>query len=241
HAGRRPRKDLGADAGDRGKRGLARTARGGRAGRSSDPRCAPRGARGCRARGHDRARRARERAGLGARAPIDVSLISPVLPWNVPAADTRIGNEVALTPTIGGDRTMSVKLNKEDCILFSGAAQGAESAFGAAAERHGVEEVNFTFDGHSDARSRGIRVLTSAELKRGDVSLAYVSRLMHRDYRESPLFRKVLQTIWHQVNNGQEIYVVGHILEDDTVKGGTGWGAEFAKLCNKPLLVFDQE
>ena len=26
-----------------------------------------------------------------------------------------------------------------------------------------------------------------------------------------------------------------------TVKGGTGWGAEFAKICNKPLLVFDQE
>ena len=60
-------------------------------------------------------------------------------------------------------------------------AQGAESAFGAAAERHGVEEVNFTFDGHSDARSRGIlRVLTTAELKRGDVSLAYVSRLSPR-------------------------------------------------------------
>jgi hypothetical protein len=24
------------------------------------------------------------------------------------------------------------------------------------------------------------------------------------------------------------------------VKGGTGWGAEFAKLCHKPLYVFDQ-
>ena len=24
------------------------------------------------------------------------------------------------------------------------------------------------------------------------------------------------------------------------MKGGTGWGAEFAKLCNKPLYVFDQ-
>ena len=23
--------------------------------------------------------------------------------------------------------------------------------------------------------------------------------------------------------------------------GGTGWGAEFAKLCNKPLFVFDQD
>ena len=25
------------------------------------------------------------------------------------------------------------------------------------------------------------------------------------------------------------------------MRGGTGWGAEFAKLCNKPLFVFDQE
>jgi hypothetical protein len=132
-------------------------------------------------------------------------------------------------------------MQPENCILFSGAANGAEAAFGAAAERHGIEEVNFTFAGHNDARTRGIRVLTQAELKRGDVSLAYVSRLMHREFRDTPLFRKVLQSIWHQVNNGQEIYVVGHILEDDTVKGGTGWGAEFAKLCNKPLFVFDQD
>jgi len=129
----------------------------------------------------------------------------------------------------------------ENCVLFSGAANGAESEFGAAAERRGIEEVNFTFAGHNDARQRGIRVLTSEELQQGDVSLAYVSRLMHRKYRDTVLFKKVLQSIWHQVNNGQEIYVVGKILEDETVKGGTGWGAEFAKICNKPLYVFDQD
>ena len=132
-------------------------------------------------------------------------------------------------------------MKREDCILFSGAATGAESAFGEAAERHNIEEVNFTFEGHKDARTRGIRVLTHLELKQGDVSLAYVSRLMNRTFTDTPLFRKVLQSIWHQVNNGQEVYVVGHILKDGTVKGGTGWAAEFAKLCNKPLYVFDQE
>ena len=51
----------------------------------------------------------------------------------------------------------------------------------------------------------------------------------------------MLQTLWYQVNNGQEIYVIGAILDDGTVRGGTGWGAEFAKLCNKPLHVFDQD
>ncbi len=132
-------------------------------------------------------------------------------------------------------------MKAEECILFSGAANGAEAAFGAAAERHGVAEVNFTFDGHNDARTRGIRVLTAPELKQGDVSLSYVSRLMHREYRDTRLFRRVLQSIWHQVNSGFEVFVVGRILEDGTVKGGTGWGAEFAKLCNKPLFVFDQD
>ncbi len=73
------------------------------------------------------------------------------------------------------------------------------------------------------------------------MSLQYVSNLMHRTYPDTPLFKKVLQSIWHQVNSGQEIYVVGRILDDGTVKGGTGWGAEFAKLCNKPLHVFDQD
>ena len=132
-------------------------------------------------------------------------------------------------------------MKPDECVLFSGAANGAEAEFGATAERRGVEEVNFTFEGHRDARTRGIRVLTHEELQHGDVSLAYVSRLMHRNYPDTPLFKKVLQSIWHQINHGQEIYVVGKVQDDCTVKGGTGWGAEFAKLCNKPLFVFDQD
>ena len=88
---------------------------------------------------------------------------------------------------------------------------------------------------------RGVRVLTHAELKQDDVSLTYVSRLMNRTFPDTLSFRKILQVIWHHINNGQEVYVVGQILKDGTVKGGTGWGAEFAKLCNKPLFVFDQE
>ena len=132
-------------------------------------------------------------------------------------------------------------MNASDCILFSGGAPGAEAAFGACAEHYGIEEVNFTFEGHKIDRHRGVRVLNHEELLAGDVSLEYVSRLMHRRYTEGPTIRKVLQSLWYQVNNGQEIYVIGSILEDGTVKGGTGWGAEFAKLCNKPLSVFDQD
>ena len=132
-------------------------------------------------------------------------------------------------------------LDKNECILFSGAANGTEEEFGTNAEKYGIEEVNFTFSGHQDRRTRGLRVLNHEELKQGDFSLTYLSNLMHRKYPNTPTFRKILQTIWFQINNSQEIYVIGKILDDNTVKGGTGWGAEFAKLCNKPLFVFDQE
>ena len=123
-----------------------------------------------------------------------------------------------------------------DCILFSGGAPGAEAAFGECAERHGVEEVNFTFDGtpigapsrRAHAQPRG------AALRRRQprVRVAADEPPVHR----GPTLRKILQTLWYQVNNGQEIYVIGTIQDDGTVRGGTGWGAEFAKLCNKPLL-----
>jgi hypothetical protein len=136
---------------------------------------------------------------------------------------------------------MTGRMTPGDCILFSGGARGAEAAFGAAAEQRGIDEVNFTFDGHDIDRRRGVRVLNHEELQSGDVSLTYLSRLLNRRYTDSPLIRRVLQTLWYQVNNGQEIYVIGTILDDGTVRGGTGWGAEFAKLCNKPLYVFDQE
>ena len=131
--------------------------------------------------------------------------------------------------------------DRDDYILFSGGAPGAEMAFGENAERLGIEEVNFAFEGHAHVRTRGLRILNHEELRAGDVSLDYVSKLMNRRNSDAPTIRKVLQSIWYQVNHGQEIYVIGAVLPDQTVKGGTGWGAEFAKLCNKPLFVFDQD
>ena len=128
----------------------------------------------------------------------------------------------------------------QNYTLFSGGAQGAENQFGKLAEYHGLSEVNFTFEGHRIERTRGVRVLTDEELTQKDVSLTYVSRLLNRKFTNAEKMRKVLQTIMWQVDASQQIFVVGTILDDGTVKGGTGWGAEFAKICNKDLFVFDQ-
>ncbi len=36
------------------------------------------------------------------------------------------------------------------------------------------------------------------------------------------------------------VFVIGTIMDDNSVKGGTGWAVELAKLFNRPLHVFDQ-
>ncbi|WP_147819627.1 hypothetical protein [Salidesulfovibrio onnuriiensis] len=131
-------------------------------------------------------------------------------------------------------------LKPENCTLFSGAAKGAESEFGRLAEKYGITEVNYAFEGHNCERKRGLQMLSPEELTRKDVSLTYVSKLLNRTFTNAEKMRKVLQSIMYQVDSGHEIFIVGVIQEDNTVRGGTGWGAEFAKICNKPLYVFGQ-
>lgn len=131
-------------------------------------------------------------------------------------------------------------MTPQDYILYSGGARGAETVFGHNAERVGAQVVNFSFNGHQVEYNKGLRVLTTEELQRKDVSLTYVSGLLNRKFSNAPLMRKVLQTIMYQIENGMEIFAVGAIQENNTVKGGTGWGVEFAKICNKPIFVFDQ-
>ena len=126
-------------------------------------------------------------------------------------------------------------------ILFSGGIKTTKQNTEARRNNLELKKSNFTFEGHNIERRRGIRILNHEELKNGDISLEYLSRLLNRRFTKNPTFRKVFQSIWYQVNSGQEIYVIGEILEDKTVQGGTGWGAEFAKICNKPLHVFDQK
>lgn len=141
-----------------------------------------------------------------------------------------------------GSPSRPARLPVGACTLLSGGAKGAEQAFGECAEHWGIEEVNYTFEGRPDmARKRGAYVLNRSQLQQGNVSNAYIKARMHRDYPATPTFRKVLQSIWHQVNTARQIFVVGVILEDDTVKGGTGWAAELGRHLGKDIFVFDQE
>ena len=68
-----------------------------------------------------------------------------------------------------------------------------------------------------------------------------VSARMGRHFSKVDTIRKVIQSIFHMVNNGYQVFVVGWILPDNTVKGGTGWAVELAKLFNRPVFVYEQD
>lgn len=131
--------------------------------------------------------------------------------------------------------------NPRQFRLVSGGSAGAEAEFGACAERWGLTEVHYTFEGHQSlVRRRGVRVLDESELKMGDFSLVYASRRLGRELSDIPQVRRVLQTIWHQVTDARQVFAIGALQPNGTLRGGTGWGAELARLWDKPLFVFDQ-
>ena len=131
--------------------------------------------------------------------------------------------------------------DRSHITLYSGGHKGTEAEFGRLAEQWGIQEVNFSFDGHDIERTRGIRVLSPAELEKGNVSMEIVSIRVGRNFSKAEKIRKVIQSIFHMVNNGYCVIAVGWIQPDDTVKGGTGWGVELAKLFNRPVSVYDQD
>ena len=134
---------------------------------------------------------------------------------------------------------------KENCTLFSGGLNGAETAFGEAAEKWSVKEVNFCYSDQKTNRQKNLVVLSDDELKRGDISMELVSKMMSRTYYETEKIRKVLQTIFHMVNKGHQVFVIGTILEDKSWrhrlyrKRDTRVKPEDAKLYVEALKVID--
>ncbi len=124
--------------------------------------------------------------------------------------------------------------------LISGGHKGAEAEFGRAAKRWGIEQTTLSFEGHDMEWPHSVRTLPAEELAKGDVSMTIVCQRMGRVYHQAEKIRRVVQSIFHIVNDSYRLFAIGWIQPDDTVKGGTGWAVELAKLFNRPVAVFDQ-
>lgn len=157
------------------------------------------------------------------------------------AVDTNLLLDCDTLSLAAGTGRTAVKIPTASFTLLSGGVKGSEELFGKQAEKYGLQEETYSFEGHDPVRTRGLVLLSDAELEQGHVSNAYIRSHMHRTYPGTPLFQKVLQSIWHQVNTTGELFAIGTIMPDDTVKGGTGWAAELARHWGKPVHVYDQE
>lgn len=128
-----------------------------------------------------------------------------------------------------------------EATLYSGGHKGAEVVFGEAAEKYGVNEITYNFEDHEIEREKNVVILSSEELDHGTVSMDIVSKHMERSYGHTENIRKIMQTIFAMVNKGYQVFAIGWILQNKTIKGGTGWGVELAKLFNRPVHVYDQD
>ncbi|MBF0430105.1 MAG: hypothetical protein HQK83_02410 [Fibrobacteria bacterium] len=132
-------------------------------------------------------------------------------------------------------------MDNKDYCLYSGGLKGAEKTFGECAEKYNIDEKNFSFEGHTPARDKNLTILSEEELRKGNISMEIVSARMNRRYAHAEKIKKIFQVIFHMINKGYQVFAIGWIQPDNTIKGGTGWGIELAKFFNRPISVFDQD
>jgi hypothetical protein len=132
-------------------------------------------------------------------------------------------------------------MEKHKARLFSGGHRGTEAEFGRAAAAWKIPETTFTFEGHVMEHSGEVEMLDETDLARGDVSMDFVFANLGRKFHSGQGIRRVIQSMFHVVTRGDELFTVGWILPDNHVKGGTGWGVELAKFFNRRVSVFDQD
>lgn len=125
--------------------------------------------------------------------------------------------------------------------LIHGGHKGAEAEFGRAAEHWGIAETTISFEGHRMEFSMNVDQLSDEQLEKGHVSMEFVFQRMGRRFARGRGLRRVIYSMFHVVTRSDELFAMGWIQSDDTVKGGTGWGVELAKLFNRTVHVFDLE
>ena len=132
-------------------------------------------------------------------------------------------------------------MDRSKMHVYHGGHKGAEAEFGRAAEKWDMAETTLSFEGHVMERSRNVEVLSDEELRKGRVSMEFVFQRMGRRFASGKGLRRVIKSMFHVVVRSDELFAVGWILDDDTVKGGTGWGVELAKVFGRQVHVFDQD
>ncbi len=125
------------------------------------------------------------------------------------------------------------------CTLHTRGLGDSEALFAHLAGARGVKQLTWTHTGMG-VPTLDKQVLDREELERGETSLAYVGRKLGQDHLAAD-GRRERQLLWHQVHSARQVFVVGTLTDEGTVRGEAGWAVELARSWNKPLWVFAPE
>ena len=128
-------------------------------------------------------------------------------------------------------------------VCYSGGAVGADSLFSECAEKIGHKVVNYVFKGHK-SKCNGLVFLTDDELRIADDKLKIVAKILGKKLPYyNPFVFNLLRRNYYQSINSKRIYSAARLNNDEcTVKSGTGWSIELAKLNGvQEIYIFNME
>jgi hypothetical protein len=132
-------------------------------------------------------------------------------------------------------------IDRSKICLIHGGHKGAEAEFGRAASRWDVEEITLSYEGHNMERAVNVETLDDEELNKGRVGMEFVFQRMGRRFVQGRGLSRVMNSMFHVVVRSDELFAIGWIQPNKTIKGGTGWGVELAKVFGRQVHVFDQD
>jgi hypothetical protein len=142
---------------------------------------------------------------------------------------------------------------KTSNVLLSGGADGADAAFGRAAQAAGHDVVHWTFGGHKTKLRKNLCQLTEEHLAAADPYLLRANKSLVRTYpSSSAVVNDLLRRNLYQVRWSDSVYAVSRFKRDGSllgIDGGTAWACQMyvdrfiydqepMELCN--LYLFDQ-
>jgi hypothetical protein len=135
-------------------------------------------------------------------------------------------------------------------ICISGAAEGADIAWGEFAKANGHSVIHWSFKGHKPSITEDVYYLTDDQLFESNTALVNANLSLKRKYpTNSKHVDKLLQRDYWQVIRSDSVYIVSWFVNDSSlmkIHGGSAWAAQiFLNRCNleniKPnIYLFEQ-
>lgn len=137
-------------------------------------------------------------------------------------------------------------------MCLSGGADGADIAWGIAAEKAGHRIVHWSFIGHRST-ANNLSVLNSTQLKVADSYLELANKSLMRKWpTSSNTVNNLLRRNFYQIYYSDSVYAISTLTQDRSllkISGGTAWACQMyvdrwlhtdSNMDNCQLYLFDQ-